>query len=165
MPTADSQPLQPPQRTDVRWVAVMALLGLALIPLLMVNLDPHAPVRQPLGAASPMAQQARRVKDLTTAIAQMGDGRDLELHFNRAPNLPPATDNLADAFYYGLNYTMYPGRAYIGDGRQVLNGGAQLRQADHVPSDARLRELGVAAVISFPLDVQGLHRPTAIAVR
>ncbi len=167
MPTVEYQlePPPSPSNADGRKVVLPMLLGLSLIPLLVINLDPSAPIGQGLGAASPMAQQARRVRDLTLPIAQLADGRNVELHFDRAPQLPPAADNIADALYYGLNYTMYPARAYIGDGRRIVNGGAQLTRADQVPTDARLRELGVVAVVRFPLDAQGLHRPTAIPVR
>ena len=163
MPTADAR--SRPAAHGPRRLVVLVLLALAAAQLAVADLDPSAPARQGFGPNAPAARQSAWLANLTAPVVRLADGRNVELHFAAAPNLPAAADGIAEGVYYGLNYALFPARAFVGDDRQVVNNGATLRRADRVPPDAWLRGHGVAAVVVYPLDAQGLHRPTALPVR
>ncbi len=156
------QPSSPAVR--IGRVTVAIVLGRAVAQLLSAQLDPLAPLRQGFGPDAPAARQAAGRAAITAPVVQLSDGRNLELHFDDTAH-SPAAGVLAGGLYYALNYALYPARAFVGDDRRPINGDVTLRAADRVPPERWLRDHGVAAVVTYPLDAAGLHRPIARAVR
>ena len=141
------------------------MFGLLTVAVVQLLLSQAAPLRQAFGTGTPMAVQAKRQAAFTAPIVRLADGRNIELHFGTPSPSPPGADLLTAGVYYGVTYALAPARAYVGEDRTVINDGVTLRAADHVAPDRWLRDHGVAAVLTFPLDAQGLRRPSARLVR
>ena len=164
VPTPLSYQTPPPRPTawqTLRRVGVLAGLAVALIQLLVCHLNASAPLRQNFGRDMPLARAAVDQVKLEAGLIGLTGGRPMELHYVERP---PSSDTgmTACGLYFGLNYAMFPSRAFVGDGRHVIHDAATLRAADAVPSDAALRARGVAAVVTVgvtPTSLQTAVRP------
>lgn len=143
---------------------VLVLFAAAVLYLLAAQLNPAAPLRQGLNGETWISRQAQGRAAVVGPVERLADGRNVELHFaDAAPS--DRSGVVSSGVYYGLNYAMFPARAFVGDDRSVVNDAATLRAADRLPSEGWLRDHGVVAVVTFPVDAAGLHKPTARPVR
>ncbi len=153
---------RPPPRpaTTATQVVVLVALAAAVVQLLAVQLSPDAPARR--GTAAATGQAAGRAAVLAPVV-RLAAGRNVELHFVENPP-SPQTGMATTGIYYGLNYALWPARAYVGRDDRV-NDDQTLRAADAVPPDAWMAAHGVAAVVTFPVAPDGIGPPRGRGVR
>jgi hypothetical protein len=160
----DTAPPPAPRSGPAR-AAVVVVLFAAVLQLIGTQLNQAAPARRDFASGTPIAIQARRQMAFTAPIVRLADGRNVELSFDE-PSPPPAGAAVVTAgVYYGVNYALCPARAFVGDDRAIINDGASLRAADHLPADGWLREHGVAAVLTYPVDERGMYQPQVRLIR
>lgn len=126
---------------------VVYLLLLALmVQLLIFHLLPDAPVWRNQSPHSPQLFQERGLAIMDKRFLDVADGGNLELHFI---GFNPADFHVGLAmgqFYFRANYALYPHRALIGRGDQIVNSPVDLAATDVVPDDPWLRQHDVRAV-------------------
>ncbi len=134
---------------------VLLALALAVVHLAVVQFNEAMPMRQEFGVRTPVAQSARMIAALGSVALQKGGGGNVQLHFVNAQPLNDQASLMVTGTYYGLNYALYPARAFIGRGDRILNTDADILAADVVPPVDQLRARGITTVIQVSRDPMG----------
>jgi hypothetical protein len=126
-------------------IVYMALL-IMMVQLLVFHLQPGAPLWRNQSPHSGQLFQESGLAVMDKRFLDVAAGGNLELHFVDFNVADFHTGLAMGQFYFRCNYALYPHRALVGRGDQIINSPVDLAASDIVPDDSWLRQHDVHAV-------------------
>ena len=124
------------------YVALLVMMG----QLLVFHLQPDAPLWRNQSPHSEQLFQENGLAMMDNRFLDAAGGGNLELHFVDFDSADFHKGLAMGQFYYRCNYALYPHRALVGRGDQIINSPVDLAAGDIVPDDSWLRQHDVHAV-------------------
>lgn len=122
------------------------MLLAAVVHLCIFHLLPDAPVWQNRSTNSQQLSLERGLAAIDKQFLDEAAGGNIVLHFQGFDASDFHQSLVMSQFYFRANYTLYPHRAFIGQGDRTLNEPAAMAAADVVPDLDWLRQHDVHAV-------------------
>jgi hypothetical protein len=126
-------------------LAIFTCLLLALLHEMFFLIEPGASLRQALSGKSRQLIAEQDTAQRAQLLIDTADGANLALHFQ---GFSPDDPWLA-RFYFLGQYALYPNRAIVGHGDNIINSQSQIAAADIPADDPWLRAHNVHAVLTI----------------
>jgi hypothetical protein len=138
-----------PQRISIPATLVYAVILTGILYLLIFHLSVDAPLRWNGHPPAARAEQHELLNKLNAVMDTVAGGKNVQYHVGDSSTDPIDHTPFFTTAYFSAVYQQYPARVFIGEDNQIINNDVDLKKADHLPSEAWMREHHVVAVFTL----------------